>query len=179
VLFRYFFLVFDDQSSSLTDSLIRIYLKKQRPPEQLVTKDNINNAVYESVLYEPLVEARQQYAVGINPTKVERPIYDGEVYNKAYYLYNCINPNVFRLGKIKSNFVTLLRIKPHKCLMSGKYHEKENAFLVLEKKDDSYLVRFGCYRFCSNSRTIYIGSIDVQSLRTTISSRFEPTKMLK
>ncbi|MEM0354005.1 MAG: hypothetical protein QXW79_00350 [Thermoplasmata archaeon] len=171
-------LVFDDQSSSLTDSLIRIYLKKHRRLEQLVTKNNVISAVYESVLHEPSVETSKENVVGIKPIKSERPIYNEEIYNKAYYLYNCINPNVFKLGKIKSKFVTLIRIKPHKCLISEKFHEKENAFLVVEKNDNSYLVRFGCYRFCSDFRTIYIGSIDAHSLQSVISPRFKPTEKM-
>lgn len=170
-------LTFDNKNHKLTDSLIRIYFKRQREEEQLVTKDNINKSVFENVLYDDVtISSEKNVTINTGPKKIIKPIYQSEIYQKAYEIYNTINPGVFKMGKINDKILSLIRIKANKCLMSGKIHEQENAFLIINKKEYEYSVRFGCYRYCHTKRTIYIGSISIDNLLIMINPIYEPSK---
>jgi len=170
-------LVFDDDKHILTDSLIRIYFKNQRINEQLVTKDNINNGVFDNVLgvvTNDDDDTEQFDFSTLKPTKIEKPVYKQEIYEKAYEMYNTIRPGVFKMGKINGKIMTLIRIKATKCILSGKIHDKENAFLIINQNEDAYSIKFGCFRFCHKDKTIYIGSISIDNLITMINPNFEP-----
>ena len=167
-------LILDNKSHKLTDSLIRIYFRNQRLVEQLVTKDNIIESVFNYVLNEPESESERGIIINFNPRNIEKPAYDQAIYNKAYELYNTIHPGIFKAGKINGALMSMIRIKPNKCLMSGKLHEQENAFLIINKDKDTYLIRFGCYRFCHKKKTIYIGSLTIDNLVIMIEPNLEP-----
>jgi hypothetical protein len=168
-------LTFDNENHKLTDSLIRIYLKKQKEDEQMVTKDNINKSVFENVLCDDISETSEQFiTINFQPKKTEKPAHDKEIYIKAYEIYNIISPGVFKMGKINGEVLSLIRIKANKCLMSGKIHEQENAFLIINRKEYEYSVNFGCYRFCYIKKTVFIGSISIDNLIVMINPNFEP-----
>lgn len=166
-------LVFDNKKHQLVDSLIRIYYKSHREREQLITKKNIQDSVFSN----GIIESEPLYCPFIitQPHTYQSDIVDGckilddIVYHKAYEMHEQINPGIFKMGKIKSFAVSLIRIKPSKCLMSGKKHEHENAFLIINIKDDIYHVRFGCYRRCHEKKTIYLGYINIANLEITVS----------
>lgn len=153
-------LILDDDKYQLTDSLIRIYLKEKNV--QLITKDNINKSIYDSII--PVEEEPPEQIISFNPKATEKPAYLKEVYDKAFTIYTNIGPRVFKAGKISGTCLTLLRTKAGKCLLSKRMHEHENAFLIINKSEDHYSVRFGCYRFCHVKKTMYIGSLSLDNL---------------
>ena len=84
-------------------------------------------------------------------------------------------PGTFKQGKISGQCLNLLRLKPNKCLMSGRLHEGENAFILISNDDeDYYTIRFGCYRFCHKIKTVQIGCISTNSHVITYHPNFEP-----
>lgn len=166
-------LTLDNKKHTLADSLIRIYLKTQRENEQLILKSNINEGVFSDILCENIVQLPTHFNMNCGTYKMRNVIFDKKIYTKAFEIYNSIDKNVFKMGKIDGNFLSLVRIKKYKCLISNEIHNRENAFLSITKYLSSYLnayfVKFGCFRFCSEIRTISIGSIDIDSLDITIS----------
>jgi len=169
----------DNEAHKFVDSLIRVYSERHRETEQLVTKDNINPLVHTNVLNELddyiLNATTTQHIVSI-PRKIESPAYPKNVYQKAFKLYQQIDPDIFKMGKINGKVMSLLRIKPNNCLLSGKLHEQENAFIVIDKNDAMYIVKFGCYRFCCKTRSIIIGCMTIDNFITSIHPRIEQLK---
>ncbi|XWV25991.1 hypothetical protein QJ857_gp1089 [Tupanvirus soda lake] len=173
-------LIFDNENHKLTDSLIRIYFKTQREQEQLVTENNINKSVFDNVLFcEPVEITEQYHTITFEPKKIEKPAYDKVIFERAYEIYNKISPGVFKMGKINGKVLSLIRKKPNKCLMSGKIHEQENAFLIINKGESEYSVRFGCFRYCHRKKTAYIGSITIDNHITMINPNFETREVSK
>lgn len=175
---------FDDDKYRLTDSLIRIYFKKQRLAEQLVTKNNINDGVFNNVLIDEQVETKFKTAkvLKFDSKKNKAPIYEKYIYDKAFELYQTINPNIFQKGKISGNILSLRRIiidKPSKCILSGKVHTSDNAFLVIKNHESTYSIRFGCYRFCFKEKAVYIGSFTTDNHMFLYNPEYEPTKKAK
>lgn len=175
-------LTFDNDQYQLTDSLIRIYLRQQREKEQLITKKNIVETVFTNVLNDKWnideKEIQNIKIINFDAKKIEAPIFDAKIYQKAFKLYNKINPNIFKMGKINGKILSLYRLKPNECLLSGKLHEQENAFLIINPNDENnlYFVRFGCYRFCHHKKTEQIGTIDVKNLVITLHPDYDPNK---
>ncbi len=172
-------LVFDNPEHKLTDSLIRIYLKSHRKKEQMVTKNNINPSVFENILFEEFDETSEQhYTISSNPVRIEKPAYDNEIYNKAFELYNSIDPGTFKMGKINGMYLSLIRNKDKKskCLLSGNKHQSENAFLKIFKREAEYSINFGCFRFCHRDKHVFIGSITFDNFLVTINPIFTNTK---
>lgn len=169
-------LIFDNEKHTLSDSLIRVYSEKDRKKEQIVTRKNIISYVFDCVIYENTddISAEQSFKIGCYPKKIERPVYDKIVYEKAYHIYNVIHPNVFKMGKINGRTVTLIRKKPYKCLMSGRLHESENAFIRIHQDNGLYVIEFGCFRYCYRKKTICIGSISIDNLIVMIHPNFGP-----
>ena len=170
-------LVMDNPDHKLTDSLIRIYFKTQRETEQLVTHNCFNEGVFENVLeWEKIndLNSESQIVINTNPKKIEDPVYDMIVYEKAYELYNTINPGVFKMGKINGIKLNLIRLKSSQCLLSGKIHDQENAFCSIEENTNGYSVKFGCYRLCHSKKIIHIGCISLDNYIIMIDPDFEP-----
>lgn len=176
-------LVFDDKKYKLCDSLIRIYFKNQRLQEQMVTIDNINSGVFENVLEEPISDNAMQIRImDLSFGKMVEPTFEKKVYDKAYELHYMLQPGVFTMGKISDNILSLQRNKNNsdgkkikaKCLLSGKLHENENAFLIVKKEPDVYTVHFGCNRFCNHIKTINIGSFTIDNMMIMLHPNFEP-----
>lgn len=165
-------LIFDNQNHTLVDSLIRIYQEKIKEKEQLVTNNNIIDSVFSNVLgYE---EPDEDTAIPINISSsirpIEKPLYDVKIYDMAFNIYQEINPGVFKMGKINGNILSLIRKTPSKCILSGRLHEHENAFIKIKKDGAQYSIRFGCNRFCSKTREICIGSITTENLMVMINT---------
>lgn len=192
-------LIFDNTNHKLTDSLIRIYFKTQRENEQLVTIDNINNGVFDNVLYESNADDDQldydfdaSNSIVINfarATKLSKtsnksvssaPSYEMAIYRKAFTMYNDIVPGIFKMGSINGSILSLLRLKPSKCIMSGKQHDSENAYLVITKTESEYSVKFGCYRNCSQLKVINCGIFTIDNHTVVLNPAFttavNPTK---
>jgi hypothetical protein len=165
-------LKFDDNSFDLSDSLIRIYSEKDKENEQLITKKNNNNELEQkkilciniSTFCQQKGDDKKIKSINMSNTqaKIIEPNYDLKVYEKAFELCNIICPDVFKMGKINGNRLDILRIKKHKCIMSEKIHDNENAFLIILKVGLLYVVRFGCYRYCNKKEKTYcLGDITI------------------
>lgn len=177
-------LVFDNEHHKLTDSLIRIYFKNRRDEEQLVKYNNINSYVFENILQENISQENILYTTcennffyieEKNPKKSQNMMYNKKIYIKAFEIYNNINPDIFEMGKIYGDRISLLRRKSHKCLISGKVHDSENAFCKITKDEENslYSIKFGCYRGCHRSRPVYIASMSGDSMFVMYSPDYE------
>lgn len=171
-------LTLDDESHTLTDSLIRIYLKSERDAEQLVTLDNLNTYVIENVLNMKSedgeffmntsstdAEYNSHFYIGSDViSKTSEPSYSDKVYLKAFELINIICPGIFKIGKIQGKMLSLMRTKAAKCILSSRTHEHENAYLIINEDIDNkkryYIVCFGCYRKCHAKKMVIIGYIN-------------------
>jgi len=152
-------LKFDDPSDKLEDSLIRVYLSRQRKIEQMVTKNNFISSVFDNIL-KPI--AKKFYYHGLN---YEEPQYffDDDVYRMAYLSFDKVCPNVFRVRKSDNGKIQLLRKKSSKCILCKKIHDSENAWLRVLLDDEMYTVHFHCYRNYEK-QSLYIGSLSVNNL---------------
>jgi len=169
---------FDDPKYTLTDSLIRIYFRNQRDVEQLVTIDNLAINMYDFEILSDCItdpESEHTMSIGSYSEQFEHldPVYTPNVYQASFEMYNQLHPNIFKMGKINGKIMSLTRLKPHNCLLSNRYHEHENAFIVIYKNESVYDVRFGCYRYCHPSKTVSIGSMTVNNLFKMIHPNFE------
>lgn len=81
------------------------------------------------------------------------------IVDTAFNLINSLSPNVFAIGKFNSNCVSLFRHQPAPCIISGKYHENENAYMIITKFSNYWSVRYGCYRNCGSKKTVSIANI--------------------
>ena len=173
-------LIFDGPHH-LTDSLIRIYFKKDMDLEQMVRKENIVKDVFNKVLdgedrHEVPLVADHSMTIGSTPRKVEKPSYEPIIYQKAYEVYESINPGIFKMGKIRGNILSLVRKAPSPCMLSGKMHEHENSFIKIIKDNFQYSLDFGCYRYCSPSKTINIGTMSIDNFMVDFNPKFATEK---
>lgn len=172
-----FILELDDKSHTLQDSLIRIYFGQQKKNEQTVGHDNILPLVFSYILKEGTKNDILSSFISSVPSfsnKLEAPCYDIIVYQKAYEMYNSIHPEVFKMGKINGKYMLLIRLKSNNCLISSKIHDHENGFMIIDKEEDVYLIRFGCYRYCGKTKYIQIGSMTVDNLVVMFNDNFQP-----
>lgn len=154
-------LVLDDNKFTLEDSLIRIYLKSTREQEQLFTEKNLTSSAKKFINKKTIViqdKIIQNKIVNIDP------IYPIEIYTKAFELYNKLDPGVFSMGKINGRSLLLIRKKANCCFLSGKLHESENAYLIINILKDTYNVKFGCFRLCYKFKCVSIGTINKNNL---------------
>jgi hypothetical protein len=158
-------LKFDDENYFLSDSLIRIYFENDRKKEQLITESNYNHSEQDKILFIDVPGKKSKFLNNLNiESKIIDPVYDTIVYEKAFELCNILMPGIYEMGKINGNKIDILRTKKHKCILSDKIHEKENAFLLILKVGLLYYVRFGCYRYCNkNYKTKIIGDILIKT----------------
>lgn len=157
-------LKFDDDGFNLTDSLIRIYTKRERTKEQMITDSNIDHIEQEKILYVNVSDDNKNISIGSSKMQnvILDPMFEYQVYEKAFEICNIICPDVFKMGKINGHRLDIMRLKKHKCIMSNKTHERENAFLIIYITGLIYNVRFGCYRYCNKeSKTYHIGDFFV------------------
>ena len=167
----------DDPKYKLPDSLIRIYFKNQRDAEQLVTVDNLTINLYDfDCLSDCLTDPESDYdgtlSIGSHSAQLE-PIYPLIVYQTAFEMYNRLQPDIFKIRKIDGNRISLIRLQPHNCLLSNRYHEHENASIIIRETGSVYDIRFKCYRDCHSVKTVSIGSMTITNLIQMIHPNFE------
>jgi len=73
-----------------------------------------------------------------------------ETYFKIFEQHYCVEfglqvQKCFRVRSVKGSVITLLRIAPGKCLISGEVHDSENAFLTVTADNSVF---FHCFRGC-------------------------------
>jgi hypothetical protein len=167
----------DNKEHTLEDSLIRIYLKKQQKIEQLITKDNFIESDAIEVTSD-IFGASERETAEIVKYSIIAPSYAMDIYQNAFKLYNRIDPGIFEMGKINGTIMSILRIKKrsNKCILSGKKHDSENAYLNIIEQFGMYNVHFGCYRKCGTRKTIRIGSLIKDTLMIIIDPRFNKNR---
>uniref|UniRef100_A0A6C0CAN7 Uncharacterized protein n=1 Tax=viral metagenome TaxID=1070528 RepID=A0A6C0CAN7_9ZZZZ len=147
----------DDLEYRLEDSLIRVYLSKQRKREKMITKDNFIDIVFETVLKPPK-------KIHYYRNNDDEPCFIGDdVYKKAYLSFNNIYPKVFGVRKADHGIVHLLRKKSSKCVLCEKIHDSENAWLRVILDEEMYTIHFHCYRNYEK-KSLYIGSLSTDNL---------------
>jgi hypothetical protein len=154
-------LTFDNPRHKLMDSLIRIYYGNLRRKEQTVSESNLISGVLEREISDQC-RGISLYTTG-RPCEEVEPIYDNVVYKKAFELYSSISPGTFEMGKINGNIISLRRIRPDQCILSGRQHESENGYIIVSLETDFYVVKFGCYRRCVDKKLHIIGTISVNN----------------
>lgn len=179
-------LILDDDTYTLSDSLIRIYKKTDRYIEQHVTRENLNASAWDILNEEFKINDSDTDLTKkpkiVNNYAIQEPIYEKDVYQAAFKMYNKLVPGIFKIGKINGKIMTLMREKRSRCIISSKIHEHENAYCIIDLVDknsevamlsnevienDYYVVKFGCYRVCGKYRTMKIGYLDAINLRAT------------
>lgn len=152
-------LLFLKNKYSLEDSLIRIYRKKDREKEQKVSIDQLMMSSIESILQKEKLFVYSHVKGGKSSVCSENPTYPIKIYQRAYNLYQKIDPGIFKMGKIGGKNISLQRKRKHPCLLSGINHEHENSYCYIVDKEKYFDVWFGCYRKCYHKNTIYLGKI--------------------
>jgi hypothetical protein len=170
-------LEFDDNTHTLTDSLIRIYNPNQLKKEQKITKDNF----VESELHKLVQEGEDLNnhtgkvisftADDGNDTTYNDIKYPKRIYKIACAMIEDLMPGIFD-KVINGSFIRLNRKLGHeaKCLMSDHIHENDNAYLCIDDVDYGYIVKFGCYRGKKCNRhvnTCVVGIISRQNHKKT------------
>lgn len=166
-------LTFDDHTHTLEESLIRIYQKKDKLNEQLITKDNFNESMFEDI-FEPITKFKLNITScnNSNYTKMEDPEYNLNVYDIAYKLSTMVFNDIFKKGKVNGYYLNLLRNKPAKCKLSEQVHESENGYLYIKKDDLVYTIFFGCFRRCNPTRKfICLGTICCETNNIIINNK--------
>uniref|UniRef100_A0A6C0LQF2 DNA primase n=1 Tax=viral metagenome TaxID=1070528 RepID=A0A6C0LQF2_9ZZZZ len=164
----------DEGKFSLIDSLIRIY--SINDSEQTITMNNINNSIVSEFMDKNInkyfainIEKKQKYSKTFNCDN-----YPDAVYKTAFEMYEAIHPKIFKMNKRNGKYLSMLRMKSAKCLLSGRVHENENAFIKIFSLDDMYSINFGCYRNCGKIKYIHIGSISKTTFEKYFDPKFEP-----
>jgi len=165
-------LVLDDPHYKFKDSLIRIYLVQDFQGVHRIRLDDFSPKILGDLQEYWDEPDKQDASSKIKKTDINLPAgptgekysYPSEIYRRAFQLFCRIDPSTFRMGKIKGSLVTLIRLRPRCCLLSGRLHESENAFLIIRIVQGCYSVRFGCYRFCSHKKSAYLGSFGLGGL---------------
>ncbi len=147
-------LTLNNPKDKFNDSLIRIYIPKKYSKEQIIKHSDHNWDVICKVICDNVVIPTKQIFFDkhiLRNTLSVDPVYNSEIYDLAFELIQKIKPNVFKKGRVRGKYLSLLRIKPAECILSNKVHEKENGFLYIKEHYDlEYIVEFGCFRKCSN-----------------------------
>lgn len=150
---------FDNPAHTLTDSLIRIYTGET---EQLVTIKNINKSALQEIDYATTPKEKH---IAINRVmKIVDPSYDDLVYKNAFKMVDSVMPDIFKPGKVSGNCLQLLRVKSSKCILSGRVHDSDNAYIIITYAAN-YQLYFGCWRRCGKKMLIgYISLSDYDNI---------------
>lgn len=153
-----------DQTSSninvsipkLVDSFIRIYDGKI---EQIVTKSHINmDAINQLIDYIAIQSESGGPILNLDELKQNaccytitdknnaEPIYPQSVYDNAMYIFNLMNPNKFKISKIRGKKINLVQKTKSKCIICNRKHEHENGYLYIKLFELNYTIYYGCYR---------------------------------
>jgi hypothetical protein len=190
-------LTLDNNFYKFIDSLIRI---PNNPDAQILTIENhrLTNIVNTIKLSESSVKnmlsGDLNSVLNIKDTIIHKlnnntvvsikPAYNEKIYKVAFKMINSIQKNVFKMGKINGEYMTLLRMVKANCIVSDRIHESENSFMHIVLKNNMYHVYFGCYRHCSNKSTIDLGTFHYENEKWKIiindyESNLEKDKLAK
>lgn len=165
-------LYMDNDKYTLADSLIRIYTESDYSLEQIITNNNIRPHMIPNDEKNVNIPAKQYLeSANIDKKLLQKEIvntnndtdnkFADDVYVNAFNIVNILCPGVFKMGKISSDRMNLVRLKKYKCIMSDKIHDNENSYVFLNQSPDLIHVHFGCHRKCNEDyKTFNIGSID-------------------
>jgi hypothetical protein len=163
----------DNYNKSIIDDII----EESSTKADINCANNIEEPVYDICGYQICVnssedEDDEEYTnknvfismnVGINkPQKINAKNiqYQDEVYENAFEMVSRLIPGVFKIGTASGEYLTLLRQGESMCLLSGKTHERENAFIRIVVNGMFYNIRYGCYRDCAgDKKSVSIGSM--------------------
>src|SRR5690606_10745557 len=113
-------LIFDNPTHKLTDSLIRIYFKNRRLTEQTITINNLSSRakkiikkydnnndsdIHSQFLSTNKIIVRNNLSNYVFKSKSNDITYSSEIYEAAFNLFNNLQPNIFKMGKIKGEFI--------------------------------------------------------------------------
>lgn len=149
---------------NLEDSLIRVYRNNLLEKEQMITVMNEREGL-DLIIKENdpkyKVSEMQVYQLFDGPDMDNYPVeeFETNIYKLAFKIFNLIQPRIFKMGKCNKNIISLLRQKPGICPLSGKSHDKENSFLIVNNFNDIVYVSYGCHRHCGSKRSIMVGYI--------------------
>lgn len=168
-----YLLEFDNPKHKLTDSLIRIYSRTQKRREQIINMDNLNEGVLGNVIYQDQESTPKKIITEPTPFPCsDEKYFNLDVYIKSFEILWKIT-NSFKIGKIQGKLMTLVRTKPGKCIMSGKFHENENAYLMINKSLMEYTIRFSCFRYCHKNKYLFIASMTIDNYVIMLNPIFE------
>ena len=172
-------LVLDNKNHHFVDSLIRIYFKNHRDIEQTISFNNLSDDIIDE---QTQFELNQEYYttkffVSSKTFKQKsKPSFEKVLYQNAFKLLCEImnnkqnKQNIFEAGEINGGMMRVIRLCPAKCLLSGKCHESENAFLLITFDGFEHIVRYGCFRYCSKIKTKQLGTVTSDSYRINYNS---------
>jgi len=97
------------------------------------------------------------------PTKTKTIVANSsDIGTQALSIFSEKYGNMFKLRNTGPQFINLERLGPAICPISGETHERDNAYLLVLDKKNTYQIHFGCSRGCLNRnghKLIRIGSI--------------------
>ena len=147
---------------SFTDTLIQQFNPEDVDKEQEIRINQLRKDILEKIFQNPEKMLNDPYlAEACNLAELDLTKGNNEYesddlsremvnkYMKAFNIYWCAFFEVqeqiaFRVKSVSGHLIILERIRPHKCLISEREHENENAFLTVSG-NYGY---FHCYRKC-------------------------------
>lgn len=162
-------LVIDSAHHTLSDALIRDYgSEHDASDEQTLYFHDLVSRVQSDFAPEPDSDSEPESESDTpNYKSKNRKLYtitpypDG-IYRMAFDMLQQIQPRIFSTGEIKGGIMRLDRKRAARCLLSGKLHENDNAYLIIISPDkcETYRVYFGCFRKCLAAKScVRIGYI--------------------
>jgi putative NIF3 family GTP cyclohydrolase 1 type 2 len=151
-------LQYPDFQLTIYDCLVGIYHVEHLKQEQTISMSDLNYSIIEDEIEESKncvqtpSEKRFRKSIKYNLTLHEEKhtnldITDANV-NKAVEIFNQWNDGTFDVRDQVGDIINLDRLRTCECKISGRIHEKENAYLKL--REDGHLI-FCCRRGCQNN----------------------------
>lgn len=138
------------------DTLIQLYRREDIEKEQYITESQLSHKELHAVSLEKSIsneffrEAMKIINIDLNGPKV----YSSETLTeqqvalaiKCLEMYHELVkiPNPFQMKDVGGSRIDLKRTSPGKCLLSGRVHEHENAYMIVYANE----VRLFCHRGC-------------------------------
>lgn len=144
-------LSFDDPRYGFTDGLVMIYDSTLKAGNLILWTSDLDPRLQEdeSVI---LTMAPRVYYPPMD-IAMEGPV------EKAWSMIENRYHTGLQLGAAKGSYVSLQRVHPGQCPISGKIHDKDNAYLFVK----GHLIFFACHRGCS----FRIGNKEYKSIDIT------------
>jgi hypothetical protein len=140
---------------TFADSLVQLYRKEDILSEQHIQDRQLNKKLLEEI-YEGK-QAQNKFLrqacvlANIDLTRIEQRsnvVVEQEQLNHIFEMFRkSNNAGVFHVKDTTGSIINLVRNKPAVCVLSGKVHDHENAFLSIQENGKVY---FHCRRGCVN-----------------------------